>query len=76
MSQTFETTTQEYENAATELEAAARHRRTLSSARSARGCAHAWAATGYIQNAQDRMNDLAKAHASKSSLAWDPIEQR
>jgi hypothetical protein len=61
-----------YDEAAEELTLAAQH-----SARAAehfrnrevpRGTAHAWAALGHIRGAEDRLDEQARMHATKSSV--------
>lgn len=67
----FETTAQQYEDTAAELEVAAQHLRVAAAhfrvREVPRGCAHAWAATGHIRNAEAWLAEHASLHAAKSS---------
>lgn len=67
----FEATALHYEEAAAELEVAAKHLRITASHHRARnvprGCAHAWAATGHVLNAQELLEQHAMLHATKVS---------
>lgn len=67
----FETTARQYEDAAAELEIAAQHLRVTADHFRARevpsGCAHAWAATGHVRNAEAWLAEHARLHAAKSS---------
>ncbi len=71
MSDTFETTAQQYETVATELETAVKHLRVTAGHFRARevprGCAHALAATGHLHNARAGLAVLAAQHAAKST---------
>jgi hypothetical protein len=60
-----------FDDAADELEQAARHCRTAAThmrgGEVPRGAAHAWAAVGHLEVAQDRLRDQARMHARKSN---------
>ena len=60
-----------FDNAAEELEQAARHCRTaathLRGGEVPRGAAHAWAALGHLEVAKEHLRDQARMHARKSN---------
>jgi hypothetical protein len=60
-----------FEDAAGELEQAARHCRTAAAHMRGRevprGAAHAWAALGHLEVAGQRLRDQARMHARKSN---------
>ena len=60
-----------FDRAAEELEQALRHCRTaaghLRSGEVPRGAAHAWAALGHLDAAEERMREQARMHARKSN---------
>ena len=60
-----------FEDASAELEQAARHCRTAAAHMRGRevprGAAHAWAALGHLEVAEERLRDQARMHAGKSS---------
>jgi hypothetical protein len=60
-----------FEDAAEELEQAARHCRTAAAHMRGRevprGAAHAWAALGHLEVAEERLRDQARMHARKSN---------
>ena len=61
-----------YDEAAAELERAAGHCRVAAdhfrNREVPRGCAHAWAAEGHVREAEDRLGQQARFHASRSLL--------
>jgi hypothetical protein len=67
----LEATARLYDEAAAELERAARHCTTAAehfrSREVPRGAAHAWAAFGHIREAEERLQEQAKVHAKRSS---------
>ena len=62
-----------FEDAAGELEQAARHCRTAAAhmrgGEVPRGAAHAWAAHGHVLEAQERLAEQARTHAARSTPA-------
>ena len=60
-----------FEDAAEELEQAARHCRTaaghMRGREVPRGAGHAWAALGHLEVAEERLRDQARMHARKSN---------
>ncbi len=61
---------QVYEDAATELDAAAAHCRVAAehfrNGEVPRGAAHAWASRGHILHAEERLDDQARAHSRRA----------
>ena len=61
-----------YDDAADELELAARHARVAAghfrNGEVPRGAAHAWAVRGHVLNAQDHLDAQARTHAERSSV--------
>ncbi len=74
----FEDTATQYEQAAAELERAAAHLRvTAQHFRERdvpRGCAHAFAATGHLANAEVTIRAMAQRHASRAQLPTPPTQ--
>ena len=70
MSDPLEATAQLYDEAAHELEQAARHCEVAAQhfrdKLVPRGAAHAWAARGHILEAQARLDEQAREHADRS----------
>ena len=70
MSKRLEEVARQYERAAAELEAAVQHLRTTArhfrDADVPRGCAHSWAAWGYVCTAERLLKTLAELHATRS----------
>jgi hypothetical protein len=69
LSDTLDDSARLFDEAAAELELAAQHCRTaaghLKDGEVPRGAAHAWAATGYMLEAEDRLGRQARVHASR-----------
>jgi hypothetical protein len=72
MSERLEATARLYDEAAKELDRAARHcevaAKHFRDGVVPRGTAHAWAALGHIREAQTRLDAQAREHASRSQL--------
>ncbi len=70
MSEALEATARLDDDAAQELDLAAEHCRVASThfrnKEIPRGAAHAWAAYGHLTEAQERMRDQAREHATRS----------
>ena len=68
----LEGTAQLYEDAARELDLAARHCEVAAghfrSGEVPRGTAHAWAAFGHIREAEQRLDEQAREHSRRSSV--------
>jgi hypothetical protein len=67
----LEATARLYDEAAEQLDLAARHCRTAAQhfrdALVPRGAAHAWAAQGHVREAQARLDEQSRDHAQRSS---------
>ena len=72
MSEKLEATAKLYDAAARELDRAARHcevaARHFRDGEVPRGAAHAWAARGHMLEAQTRLDEQAREHASRSAI--------
>ena len=72
MNERHEAAAKLYDQAAAELDVAAGHCRTAAGhfrqGEVPRGTAHAWAATGHLRNAEDRLDAQARQHAERSSV--------
>lgn len=72
MSNIYEQMAQEYETLQRELEAAMEHCRVAAGhyreENVPRACAHAFAIQGHLHMAQQRLGELAKAHAEKAGI--------
>ena len=72
MSDRLEATAKLYDEAAKELDQAARHCEVAAAhfrdGVVPRGTAHAWAAFGHIREAEARLDDQAREHASRSQI--------
>jgi hypothetical protein len=72
MSERLGATAKLYDEAAKELDRAARHcevaARHFRDGVVPRGAAHAWAAFGHIREAEARLDDQAREHASRSQI--------
>jgi hypothetical protein len=70
MSEALEATAKRYDEAALELDRAARHCEVAAQhfrdGVVPRGAAHAWAALGHIREAQARLDEQAREHARRS----------
>jgi hypothetical protein len=68
----LQATAQLYDEAAKELDLAARHCEVAAghfrNREVPRGTAHAWAALGHIREAEQRLDDQAREHSRKSSV--------
>jgi hypothetical protein len=68
----LEAAAQLYDEAARELELAAKHCEVAASHfrdhEVPRGAAHAWAALGHIREAEARLDEQAREHSSRSSV--------
>jgi hypothetical protein len=72
MSERLEATAKLYDEAARELDRAARHCKTAArhfrDGEVPRGAAHAWAARGHLVEAESRLDEQAREHASRSEI--------
>jgi hypothetical protein len=72
MSERLETTAKLYDEAAAELDRAARHCEVAAGhfrdGEVPRGAAHAWAARGHLLEAQERLDAQAREHARESRV--------
>jgi hypothetical protein len=66
----YEAAAKLYDEAAAELDLAAQHCRTTAghfrNGEVPRATAHAWAATGHVRNAEDRLESQARQHAERA----------
>jgi hypothetical protein len=72
MSEAPEATAALYDEAAKELDLAARHCETAAAhfrnGEIPRGTAHSWAALGHVREAESRLDDQAREHARRSNV--------
>jgi len=72
MNERLEATARLYDEAAKELDLAARHCKVAAqhfrSSEVPRGTAHAWAARGHLLEAETRLDEQAREHSRRSSV--------